>query len=187
MSVYNAELIQQVILQFKEQHMPDEPVTLLFDSDNTLFQFSVYGQAQNAIRSMYSRNFFKNLPIFPEGPTVIENLQRLGFRCGIVSSAIESPYCVPEKMQSYNYYFPMISEKDIFILPPGVSKADEMIKIYGSLKNVILIEDYYVNINDWYEHGGIAIKKSYSGKIRVVPVITSLIDLFYVLRDLHAY
>ena len=62
-----------------------------------------------------------------------------------------------------------------------------MIEVFGSIKRVILIEDYYVSINDWYEHGGVAIKKSYSGKIRVVPVITSLIDIFYVLRDLHAY
>lgn len=186
MSVYDSQLIQKTILQFKENN-DEGPVILLFDADNTLFQFSVYGQEPAALRSMYSRNFYKNLPVFTEAPIVIENLQKLGFRCGIVSSAIDSPYCIPEKMQSFQYYFPMISEEDIFILPQGVSKAERMIEVFGSIKRVILVEDYYININDWYEHGGVAIKKSYSGKLRPVPVITSLIDLFYVLRDLNAY
>lgn len=186
MSTYDASLINPVINKFQNRQK-HEPVVLLFDADNTLYRFSTYGMEQVSKQSMYTRNFYKNLPIFPEGPAVIENLQKLGFRCGILTSTIDSPYCAPEKAMSFEYHFPMISPSDIFILNPGVSKSETAIDTFGSLDNVILIDDYYGNINDWYEHGGVAIKKSYSGKIRVVPVVTSLIDLFYVLRELNAY
>lgn len=186
MAIYDVKLIKDTIKQFKENRC-GQPVTILFDADNTLYQFSTYRQEQLATRAMYTQNFFKNLPIFTEAPNVVENLQRLGFRCGIVTQLIDSPFCAMEKLQSFEYYFPMISTDDIYLVPPGVSKSEIIKEAYGSLHDVILIDDYYVNINDWYSNGGIAIKKSYSGKLRPVPVITSLIDLFYVLHDLNAY
>ena len=182
MSSYNTELITKRIKEFKSMDA-NVPKEVIFDADNTLFHFSTYGMSHEAQRNMYTRGFFKELPIFPEAPMVIENLQRLGIRCGIASNAVDSPYCIPEKKQSYAYHFPMIEEKDIHILPPGQSKAFA----FDDVSNKILVDDYFVNINEWYEAGGIAIKKSYSGKQRPVPVITSLIDLFSVLKELGVY
>ena len=179
---YDSAIIQKTIENFKKRD-PSNPVTIMFDSDNTLYRFSTYGAVESSLREMYSRNFFKNLPIFPEAPTVIENLQRLGFKCGIITSCINSPFCANEKLESYAYHLPTIMPEDIIIVPEGVKKCD----CFEDVSNIILIDDYYRNIMDWYNKGGIAIKKSYSGKVRPVPQVTSLIDLFVVLRELGAY
>ena len=184
MSEYNSILINDVIRDFKQKCLLEpEPKTVLFDADNTLYRFSTYGMIAEAKRDMYTKGYFKNLHIFEEAPAVIENLQKLGVRCGIISKAIDSPYCVFEKRQSFSYYFPMIEEKDIYIIHEGEKKTDAI----SDIPNTILVDDYYMNINEWYYHGGVAIKKSYTGKLRPVPVVTSLIDLFVVLHELNVY
>jgi len=186
-SEYDVNLINKRINEFKERRLnSNAPVTILFDADNTLYRFSTYGMIAEAKRDMYTKGYFKNLHIFEEAPAVIENLQKLGVRCGIASSLIDSPFCEYEKRLSYAYYFPMIEVMDIHIIPLGAKKSD-IIKEFIDIRDVILVDDYYKNLNDWYEAGGIGIKKSYTGKCRPVPVITSLIDLFSVLHDLKVF
>lgn len=184
MANYDCDIIDNALSKFKERRRFMKcPTSLMFDADNTLYRFSTYGEVEVSTREMYSQYFFKNLPIFHEAPIVITNLQKLGFKCGIITTAINSPYCASEKMESFKYYFPMIDQKDIHILDPKTPKWT----VTDSIQDTILIDDYHKNIMDWYNAGGIAIKKSYSGKQRPVPVVTSLIDLFSVLRDLNAY
>lgn len=184
MSEYDLELIEKVIDDFKSRRLrTDDPVTILFDADNTLYRFSTYGMIAEAKRDMYTKGYFKNLHIFTEAPAVIENLQKMGIRCGIITSVIDSPFCEYEKRQSFSYYFPMVNECDIYICQPGQCKTE----VVGDVRDIILVDDYYKNLNDWYKAGGVAIKKSYTGKPRPVPVITSLIDLFSVLLELNAY
>lgn len=184
MSHYDNDLVRNNIAKFKEEmlHYKGER-TVLFDADNTLYQFSTYGNIAKSLSLCYSKGFFKNLPIFPEAPTVIENLQKLGIRCGIVSAIVDSPFCNTEKRDSFSYYFPMIDDKDIYLVPEGTNKAS----IIPDVEHTILVDDFHGNINDWYKAGGVAIKKSYSGKPRVVPVATSLIDLFPILHELNVY
>lgn len=182
MSHYDERLILSVINRFKHRE-DDLPVSLLFDADNTLYKFSTYNQESYALREMHTKGFYKNLSIFPEAPIVIENLQKLGIHCGICTGSIDSPWCRPEKMESYHYYFPMIDENDIFILEPEQTKTS----VVKDIEHTILVDDYYGNINSWFEAGGVAIKKSYSGKTRPVPVITSFIDLFSILHELKVY
>ena len=184
MSKYDEDLIKKTIDSFIARHFSGNfPVTIMFDADNTLYKFSTFNQIDTSLREMYSKGFFKQLPIFPEAPTVITNLMQLGFKCGILTSAIDSPYCVEEKMESFHYYFPMIEDENIHILKPDESKVER----FGDVRDIVLVDDYHKNIMDWYEAGGVAIKKNYSGKQRPVPVVTSLIDLFYVLYRLGAY
>lgn len=184
MSVYNVERVNEVIANFKNVISLDgKQITVLFDADNTLYRFSTYKQSHLAVTEMYTKGFFKGLPIFPEAVPVIENLQKLGIKCGIMSTLIDTPFCLAEKQESFKYYFPMIESDDIYLIPPNTRKSDYVTDI----KHTILVDDYFKNINDWYEAGGIGIKKSYSGKKRPVPVVTSLIDLFSVLKDLNVY
>lgn len=184
MSHYNDSLVLKNIEAFrKEMSVFEGDKYILFDADNTLYQFSTYGKINDSLRRCYTKGFFKNLPIFTEAPTVIENLQRLGLRCGIISAMVDSPFCNTEKRESFAYYFPMIEEKDIYLVPEGTDKTT----VVPDVKHAILVDDFHGNINNWYEAGGVAIKKSYSGKPRVVPVITSLIDLFPVLHDLNVF
>ena len=184
MSHYNTELIETNIARFKtimKDYSGER--TILFDADNTLYQFSTYGNVAKSLSLCYSKGFFKNLPIFAEAPIVIENLQRLGLRCGIISALVDSPFCNTEKRESFGYYFPMIKPEDIYLIPEGTNKTS----VIKDVEHTILVDDFHGNINDWYEAGGIAIKKSYSGKPRPVPVVTSLIDLFPILHELNVY
>lgn len=184
MSHYDANLINDRLMYFKNIVAKDgKQITILFDADNTLYKWSIKGKEQHSEQEMYTRFFYKNLPIFPEAVAVIENLQRLGIKCGIISAYIDSPWCRIEKEESFQYYFPMINRSDTYLVRPNTNKS-ELIK---DIEHTILVDDYYVNINDWYNAGGIAIKKSYSGKVRPVPVVTSLIDLFSILHKLNIY
>ena len=99
------------------------------------------------------------------------------------TKCIDSPYCYNEKMESFRYYFPMIDYKDIHLL----SMSEDKTMIMPDVKHSVLVDDYYVNLNEMYAAGGIGIKKSYSGKERPVPVVKSLIDLFPILHDLKVF
>lgn len=181
MSNYNEELIRARIDAFRNKK--HDEVTVLFDMDNTLFCFSIYKQNELAMQRAYTKGFYRNLPIFPEGPSVIEALQHMGIHVGILTALIDSPYCQPEKEDSLWYYFPMISQQDITMVPPGENKIDYI----KDIENTIIVDDYHVNIMKMYEEGGIAIKKSYSEKVRPVPTIHNLVEIFPILHDLNCF
>lgn len=181
MSHYNAEFINRRLCEFSEMMLEYKGSrNVLFDADNTLYLFSQHGHDKEVARVCHNRGFFKSLPIFSEAPYVIENLQKFGIRVGIASTYSDG-YSYDEKIQSYHFHFPMVNDRDIYLIPSGTSKAD----FVEDIEHTILVDDYYVNINDWYAKGGVAIKKSYSGKPRPVPVVCSLIDIFYELRKLN--
>lgn len=179
---YNAKLIEHVIDLFHETSS-EEPLTILFDADNTLYRFSTYREEHDALSRMYTKGFFKMLSIFEEAPVVIEALQRAGIKCGIISSMIDSPYCYEEKMESFHYYFPMIPDNMIFIVEPNVNKAS----LFGDVSRIILVDDFRDNIIDWYKAGGVAIKKAFSKKQRIVPCVHSLVELFPLLIELGVF
>ena len=77
--------------------------------------------------------------------------------------------------------FSIFGDEDIILVNKGENKADYIENIEKS----ILVDDYHQNIEDFYNAGGIAIKKTYSGKVRPIPQIESLVDIFSVLYDLN--
>lgn len=179
---YNAAYIHRCVNKFRNKMLNYKGERrILFDADNTLYLFSHIGREQEALAGCHNKGYYLNLPIFQEAPDVIRNLQKFGIRVGI---ATHDPggYAKEEKIRSFDYYFPMIEKQDIYLIPQGVNKAEA---VAGDIEHTILVDDYHGNINDWYEAGGIAIKKSFSGKERPCPVVSSLIDLFYVLDDLN--
>ena len=156
-------------------------ITIYFDMDNTLCLFSVYGQEELSMKAMYSKGFYRELPCFNEAPAVLENLQNLGYKVKILSSCIDSPYCIPEKKAWVKYHLPFIDDKDIILIPNGSSKA----AVIENIESSILVDDYYHNIVGVYEAGGIGVKKTYSGKERPIPQVANLVDIFSVLDLLN--
>lgn len=177
---YDETKIKEVLDRVRNEQ---REYTVLFDADNTLYRFSTYGRVDEALRDCYNKGFYKQLPVFPEAPIVVENLQRLGLRVGIATSILDTPFCEKEKLESFMYHFPTVDERDIYIIPPGKSKSE----VVGDVYDKILIDDYHANIIDWYNAGGLAIKKTYSGKTRPVPQVMSLIELFPLLHELNVY
>lgn len=180
-SKYNIERIQENIEKFKTQQYKPEDVTIYFDMDNTLCLWSPFGNTEFALKQMYSKGFYRELMCFSEAPAVIENLQKIGFKVKILSACIDSPYCRPEKKAWINYHIPTIKDEDIILVDVGENKANYIDNIQQS----ILVDDYCQNLIDFYEAGGIGIKKTYSGKQRVILQVESLVDIFSILYKLN--
>lgn len=180
MEKYNEAQIKMVIDNFKSRNLSPNDITIYFDMDNVLCLFSIFGDEDIALKKMYHKNYFKELPCFPEAPAVIENLQRIGFKVKILSSCIDSPYCKPEKRLWLHYHLPTVKDEDIILISVGENKSNYIENVEKS----ILVEDYCQNIINFYDVGGVAIKKSYSGKKRPLPQIESLVDIFSILYNL---
>lgn len=178
---YDNALISKNIESFRSKNYRHEDVTIYFDMDNTLCLFSPFGDTETSFRLMHQKGFYRELACFPEAPAVIENLIGLGYKVKILSSCIDSPYCASEKKGWVAYHLPAIAEQDVILLPNGEEKSN-YIESPGSS---ILVDDYYCNIVDIYKHGGIGVKKTFSGKQRPIPQVCSLVDIFSVLASLN--
>lgn len=181
MSKYNADLIETRLKEFREEMLTYKGIrTILFDADNTLYLWSYVGKVEESLLQHHNKGFYKNLPVFNEAPSVIENLQKFGLRVGICSK-FSPGYAYEEKLQSFRYHFPTVLDSDIILVP----QDDDKIKYVDDIRHTILVDDFHGNINQFYEAGGVAIKKSYSNKERPVPCVHSLIDLFPLLHNLN--
>lgn len=178
---YNTERINEVIRDFKSKHLKPEDVTIIFDMDNTLCLYSRDGDDATALKLMWSKNFYKNLPCFQEAPATIELLQKMGFKVKILSSCIDSKYCKKEKKDWLHYHLPSIKDEDVILIDNGENKADYI----KDITTCILVDDYYKNLMNWYDAGGVAIKKTYSGKERPIPQVSSLVEIVGILWDLE--
>lgn len=178
---YNYKYNEKIVEAFKSKHLKPEEVTIYFDMDNTLCLFCIYGKSEEAIRDMYSQGFYRNLKCFPEARFVIETLQHIGFNIKIISACVETPFVKKEKFEWVRYHIPSINEEDIILLPEGTPKSEYVADIAHS----IIVDDFGLNVQEFYDGGGIGIKKSYSGKTRPVLQITNLIEIFGILYDLN--
>lgn len=183
MTHYDADLIKRNIDAFRESMLTySGERTILFDADNTLYLFSHHGTDADAAARCHNKGYFKNLPVFSEAPSVVENLQRFGLRVGIIS-AYSPGYAYEEKLQSFRYHFPTVWDNDLILVPANESKVNYI----EDIKHTIVVDDYHGNINAIYEAGGVAIKKAYSNKRRPVPTIHNLIDIFPLLHNLGVF
>ena len=178
---YNEVLIREVTEKFRNKHYSPSDITIYFDMDNVLCLFSIFGDEDTAVKRMYHKGFYKELHCFAEAPAVIENLQKIGFKVKIISACIDTPYCRPEKELWLHYHLPTLKDEDIILVNKGENKADYIEDIEKS----ILVDDYHQNIVDFYNAGGVAIKKTYSGKYRPLPQVESLVDIFSILYSLN--
>lgn len=181
MRKYDIALINNSIENFKRLNLKPYEVDIYFDMDNTLCLFSPFGDIETSCRAMYQKGFYRELLCFSEAPVVLDNLQNIGFNVKILSSCIDSKYCNPEKIAWVNYHLPFVEDKNILLLPMGQSKSD----LIPNPEKSILVDDYHINITDIYRHGGIGVKKTFSGKERPIPQVSNLVDIFSVLHSLN--
>lgn len=180
---YNEKQIKEILNNFKNKNFKPMDITIYFDMDNTLCIFSYNGRDDIALQKAKRKGFYRNLQCFEEAPIVIETLQAIGFNIKVLSSCINTTYCKPEKIAWIKYHFPSIKEEDIILVENGHNKAEYIEDISTS----ILIDDYYVNLMNWMDAGGVAIKKTFSGKPRPIPQVSNLTELFKILYDLNVF
>ena len=177
---YDEKLIKEIADRFSNEGLKPSDITIYFDMDNTLAIFSYFGNDDEALKKANRKGFYRNLQCFEEAPAVIETLQRIGFNVKILSVYLDTKYCKKEKIAWIEYHLPSISKEDIVLVPKGEKKTDYVTDI----KHSILVDDYYGNLMTWMEEGGLAIKKTFSGKQRPIPQVMNLVEIFKVLYDL---
>lgn len=182
---YDAKKINEMIERFKSRKLKLEDITIYYDMDNCLALFSIHGLAEKALSEMENRGYFEGLPALDDGTKVIPVIQSMGAKVKILSACINTTYCKPEKRAWLAKHFPTISDKDIVLCEVGQVKA-EIIKAKGEdVEKSILIDDYGQNLIEWIEAGGLAIKKTFSGKKRNIPTIKNHVEIFKILHDLN--
>lgn len=177
---YDVALIESIKNRFMAEGLRPEDVTIYFDMDNTLAIFSYFGNDDEALKKANRKGFYRNLQCFEEAPGVIETLQMIGFRVKILSVYLDTKYCKEEKVAWIEYHLPSIKKEDIVLVPKGDKKTDYV----EDIKHSILVDDYFGNLITWMEEGGLAIKKTFSGKQRPIPQVMNLTEIFKVLYDL---
>lgn len=177
---YDVELINSIIERIKNEGLRPEDWTICFDMDNTLAIFSYFGNDDEALKKANRKGFYRNLQCFEEAPAVVETLQKIGFKVKILSVYLDTKYCKDEKIAWIEYHLPTVEKEDIILVPKGDKKTDYI----EDIKHTILVDDYYGNLITWMEEGGLAIKKTFSGKPRPIPQVINLTEIFKILYDL---
>ena len=158
-------------------------INLFFDMDNTLFIFSKDGRDDLSLIAQQFKGFFENLEPYPEGPRVLKKLIEMGFNVYILSSCMTNEYCRPEKRESLRKHFPFLKDEQIIFVNNGENKAQKIKEMGIDISKSILVDDYCVNLQAWMDEGGLAIKKTYSGKERLIPQVKNLNEIFGILED----
>jgi 5'(3')-deoxyribonucleotidase len=149
---------------------------IFIDMDNTIVDFNKGG-----IANMFRKGFFQNLEAFPKAIALVQLLAEYN-EIYILSKCIATTYCKVEKMKWIEANLPFIPKNNIHLIPSEVSKASYIENIYGTLnKNYILIDDYKVNLSEWEQAGGLAIKagKQYKPERKFLQIVQCELGLWY--------
>lgn len=130
-------------------------VNLFIDMDGVL---AVYDK--NVVELMYNKGFFLNRPAVK---SMLEIVRELAFNprnnVYILTSVIDSPYCIQEKSLWLDTHLPEVKESNRIYVPYGAVKS-EFAKEYIDIENSVnvLIDDYTVNLDKWTLNGALPIK-----------------------------
>lgn len=122
-------------------------VNVFVDMDGVL---AVYDK--NILDFMYDENYFLNRPQIKPMIEIVRLLIKLNYNVFILTSCIDSPYCIPEKSAWLDKYLPEVKTENRIYVPHGTVKA-EFAKSKVDTENAInvLIDDYTVNLDKWKE------------------------------------
>ena len=129
-------------------------VNIFVDMDGVL---SVYERGIEAF--MNKEGFFLNRPPIHEAIQLVKALTKEDYNIFILSSVIDTPYCVPEKNAWLDKHLPEIKEENRIFLPFGVVKQDAARRATATQGAVnVLLDDYSENLHHWKLPGALPIK-----------------------------
>lgn len=172
---YNKEHLLQAIKNIESAKKED--ITIFFDMDNTLFIFSTNSNDNLSLMLQEQvPHFFAKLPMMRYAKETIDALKAMGFKCKIISAAKPGQPRI-DKIESIKINNLPFDEEDIIFVEHGKSKAGLLASMGYDISKCILVDDYYRNLFDWYAAGGLGIKKTFSGKKRIIPQVKELNEL----------
>lgn len=178
---YDEEKVLHAISNLKIARKEER--TIFFDMDNTLFIYSTDSNDRKSLVEENNPGFFANLELMEYARETILSLRELGYDCKIISAADEGPKR-SEKIISIKKNELPFADEDILFVPHGKSKAELLASMGFDIKKCILVDDYCGNIFDWYDHGGLAVKKTFSNKKRNIPQVHNLYELVDLVKNL---
>lgn len=128
---------------------------LFVDMDGVL---AVYDK--DVVKLMFDEKFFLHRPKIKPMVEVVRRLSKQeDINIYILTSVIESPFCVPEKALWLDSALPEIKKENRLYVPYGVVKS-EYAQENADTENAMnmLIDDYTENLNKWTLPGAIPVK-----------------------------
>jgi len=127
---------------------------LFLDMDGTLAKFH---DEADYLERMFEKDFFSNLKPFENmvAGAKLFMQQHPDVEVFIISSCVDSPYCVADKNKWLDEHLNLPAERRLFP-PMGASKADYIPG--GVTKDDFLLDDYNRGLNQFMFDGGSAIK-----------------------------
>lgn len=129
-------------------------VNIFVDMDGVLAEYH-----PDVVDYMYERGFFRNRPPMKKSIKIVRELIKRGYNVFILSSVIDSPYCVKEKIEWLDEMIPELKRENQIYVPYGEVKSDyaqKNIDTKGSIN--VLIDDYTENLDKWTLDGALPIK-----------------------------
>lgn len=129
---------------------------IFVDMDGTVADF--YKDAK-CLEKMMEKGFFANLDALPFAEYVNE-LATYTPDVYILSACVDTPYCMNEKRDWIEENIPFINEDNILLCKVGTNKAEFVKMATGQAitKDDILYDDYTLNLEQWTNANGRAIK-----------------------------
>lgn len=158
-------------------------LTVFFDMDNTLFVYSTESNDKKSLKEENNPGFFANLPLMENARETVQALKDMGISCKIISAA-DPGQKREDKITSVKKNSLPFEEADILFVEHGKSKAEILSAMGYDITKSILVDDYCMNLFDWYNNGGLAIKKTFSGKKRNIPQVKDLKELVSFISNL---
>jgi len=138
---------------------------VFYDADNTLFEMSYhlvgihsgkvksYGATNNVsideiMRKLHQKGLFAQFKPIYRSQQVIRKLSKKGYDIGIISQPMVNDFCVPEKNQTIQKFFPQINLEK-------VTYTFQKFLLAGNGR--LLIDDHVEHLEKWEKMGGIAV------------------------------
>lgn len=130
-------------------------VNLFVDMDGVLAVYDL-----NVEDKMYNKGFFLNRPAIEPMVQIVKNLVKdERYKVHILTSCIDSEYCIPEKSAWLNKNLPEIPEENRIYIPYGSVKSEYAQKRVDTENALnILLDDYNENLIKWDLPGALPIK-----------------------------
>lgn len=118
---------------------------IFVDMDGVL---AVYDE--NIVEYMYNENYFATRPAVEPMLELVRRLCELGYNVYILTSCIDSEFCIPEKTEWLNNHLPEVPVENRIFVEYGQVKAkvaSERANVKGAVN--VLIDDYTENLDKW--------------------------------------
>lgn len=142
--------------QFKVDYKLSGDARVIADMDGVLFKFD---DQLPSLDLLFQKGYFANLKPQEKVVEALRNLivQNPG-QVYICSAAVDSPYAIPEKMESLQRYLPELPKENMLFINYGSDQSKVDVIPGGITKSDILLDDYGPNLSQWDEAGGTAVK-----------------------------